>query len=117
MLTRITSQLGNAAKIDHRVFPLATEDDDIIDTIESIEGCKVKKIMHGETANHVWYWVPDNQARAKSAELIAKLRGRLAPIAIKDVSRYTDMTDEELELEEQRLNDQLRINAKQKTNK
>jgi hypothetical protein len=66
-----------ATKVEHMVFPLAMEDEEIIDLLEDA-GCTVKKFKHGETATHVWFWADDNSVRLKAVELAYKVKGRLS---------------------------------------
>lgn len=42
-------------------------------------GCKVKRIVHGEQARHVYFWSPDNAARQSALNLAYKLKGHFAP--------------------------------------
>lgn len=39
--------------------------------------CKVRKIVHGDTARHVYYWAADTKARADALKLAYDLKGRL----------------------------------------
>lgn len=71
-------KLLNAHKLEHMVFPLGMEEADIKKLLNSV-GCKPKKIKHGEQAIQVWYWSPDQTARAKSVELGYKIKGKLKP--------------------------------------
>ena len=95
-LTEIHKRLLNTRKIEHMVFPLMTSeaedsllnkgqtlnvtdgetltDQDIASMLDEV-GCKVKKIMHSETARHVWYWAHDAAAQSKALELAYKVRG------------------------------------------
>lgn len=41
--------------------------------------CKVKRIVHGENARHVYFWSPDNNARRSALDLAYKLKGKYAP--------------------------------------
>ncbi len=38
--------------------------------------CVVRRIVHGETARHVYFWAADNMARDKAVDKAYKLRGR-----------------------------------------
>lgn len=103
-LTEIHKRLLNTRKIEHMVFPLEHQnpdqllepmpivpeliekeiaehqvidnltDQDIVDMLAEVN-CKVKKIMHGETARHVWYWAHDASAQSKALELAYKVKG------------------------------------------
>lgn len=93
-----------STRLDHMVFPLGPSDDegdsseeqdkfdkeipeslkdrttlsdlDIIALLADVN-CTVRKIVHGETARHVYFWSPDNKAREAGVELAYKLFGRL----------------------------------------
>ncbi len=41
--------------------------------------CKVRRIVHGETARHVYYWAADNKARKDALDMAYKIRGTYAP--------------------------------------
>ncbi len=41
-------------------------------------GCKVKRIVHGETARHVYFWASDNKARKEALDMAYKLKGKYA---------------------------------------
>ena len=99
-------ELMNSTKLDHMVFPLGPkgEDDenfsgarpnqenkneDFIErtslTDEEIKemladiGCKVRRVVHGETARHVYFWTADNKARKDAIDMAYKLKGTYAP--------------------------------------
>ncbi len=103
-LAEIHRQQLNSTRIDHMVFPLGPkgEDDDnfsgakpdkdketkneieverttltdeeIIDMLAAVN-CTVKRIVHGQTARHVYFWSPDNMARDKALDKAYKLKG------------------------------------------
>jgi len=109
-LTQTHKRLLETRKIEHMVFPLEHQnpdqlyepmpivpelikkeiaehqvsdnltDQDIIDMLAEIN-CKVKRIMHGETARHVWYWSHDANAQSKALEMAYKMKGVLQPKA------------------------------------
>jgi len=70
-------KLLNDRKIDHMIFPKAVTDDEINELFEDI-GCKVRKIKHGETANHVWFWVINAKALKDGLDMAYKLKGSYA---------------------------------------
>lgn len=39
--------------------------------------CKVRRIVHGETARHVYFWSPDNKARKDGIEMAYKIKGKM----------------------------------------
>jgi hypothetical protein len=69
-------KLLSAKKIEHMVFPLAMEQKDIRSLLKSV-GCTPRKIQHGDSAIHVWFWAPDTAAQAKAVELGYKVKGKL----------------------------------------
>lgn len=99
-------ELLTSTRIDHMVFPLGPvgEDDknfsgskpnkknkieqyverttltdkEIINMLAET-GCKVRRIVHGETARHVYFWVADNKARKDAIDMAYKLKGSYAP--------------------------------------
>lgn len=73
-LAKHHKQLLNLTKIEHMVFPMATTDDEIKELIR-LQGCEVKKIQHGDTATHVWYFLPDANAKKNALEMAYKMRG------------------------------------------
>ena len=107
-------ELTSAKRLDHMVFPLFTgedddepdeslepqahggalkrfkkqgstlTDDDIIEMLKDVN-CTVRKIVHGQTSRHVYFWSPDNQTQLKAVDLAYKLKGKIggtqAPVA------------------------------------
>lgn len=51
-------------------------DDDIIDMLAEVN-CKVRKIVHGDQARHVYYWVADSKARLDAVKLAYMVKGQL----------------------------------------
>jgi len=76
-LARKHQELLNNRAIDHMVFPVAMTDGEITDMVESI-GCRVKKIKHGKTVNHVWFFTIDAQSAGKALDMAYKLKGLYA---------------------------------------
>lgn len=79
--------LLKTTKIEHMVFvteegstdPKTGEkltDNDIKAMLEEVN-CKVKRIVHSETARHVYYWVADARARADALKLAYDVKGKL----------------------------------------
>lgn len=71
-------KLLKAHYLDHLVFPLFLEDDEIILLLDEV-GCLVRKIKRGDTQVHVWFWSPDNRARKDAVDMAYKLKGKYAP--------------------------------------
>ena len=81
-------QLLNSSRIDHMVFGLGPkknedkkEGEDVLSDVEIIEmlaevNCKVRRIVHGEQARHVYFWSNDNKARKEALDMAYKLKGR-----------------------------------------
>lgn len=53
-------------------------DDDIRELLSSVN-CTVRRIVHGDTARHVYFWSADNKSRKDAVEMGYKLKGRFAP--------------------------------------
>lgn len=51
-------------------------DEEIIKMLRQVN-CKVKRIVHGETARHVYFWSTDNMALKNALELAYKIKGRM----------------------------------------
>lgn len=106
LLTEKHKELMNATRIDHLVFPLGPKDADdpnfsggrkpaeaempeehkerttltdkeIIEMLAEVN-CKVRRIVHGETARHVYFWSNDNKSRKEALDMAYKLKGRYA---------------------------------------
>lgn len=89
-------QLSNSAKIDHYVFPLNMKDEEIRDIVESIEGCKLRKIVNSVNSKHAYFWMPDNKAIEAAIDMGYKLKGKYAAQKVKIEDEFENMTDEEL---------------------
>ena len=103
-LANTHKRLLSMRKLDHMVFPLGPEgeDDENLsgaspnqrnDIEEYVErttmtdgeikemlaevGCQVRKIVHGDTARHVYFWAHDANAQKGALELAYKLKGLL----------------------------------------
>lgn len=102
-LTQVHSELLNSNRLDHMVFPpeasdeFDEEDFDEDEDEERVEaqrqervslsdkdiramlaevGCKVRRIVHGEMARHVYFWSPDNKARKEALDMAYKLKDK-----------------------------------------
>lgn len=101
-------ELLNASALDHMIFPLGPRDEadrlkhieearaktdkegkeykdiefvtdeDIIEMLQEVN-CKVRRIVHRETARDVYFWSADNSARDKALDKAYKLKGTYAP--------------------------------------
>lgn len=74
-LTKKHQELLNATRLEHMVFPKNVKDKTIKSLLESVN-CNVRKIQHGDQANHVWFWAKDNIALKSALDLAYKLKGR-----------------------------------------
>lgn len=52
--------------------------------------CKVKKIVHGNTARHVYFWVIDPKARKEALDMAYKLKGKYAPEKVETTNLQTE---------------------------
>lgn len=87
--------LMNSRRLDHMTFPLKIEDDEIQELLASVN-CILRKVVHSEQAKHAYFWSPDNRARKDAIDMLYKLKGSYSPEKFEDVSKFKDMTDEEL---------------------
>lgn len=95
-------ELLNATRLDHMTFPLGPreelidEDDGILEdddemgaehttlTDEEIKemlqsvNCTVRRIVHGKSARHVYFWAIDNRALKDGLDLAYKIKGTYA---------------------------------------
>lgn len=68
-------------------------DEDIIEMLEEVN-CKVRRIVHGDQARHVYFWSPDNTAKAKAIELAYKARGRLiSKVEVKNTDKRKEILE------------------------
>lgn len=68
---------GGALKRKHKVVEGASlSDDDITEMLLEVN-CTVRKIVHGETARHVYYWADDAKSQHNALELAYRLKGHL----------------------------------------
>lgn len=96
LLTEKHSELLDAKKIEHYVFPLAMTDEEITTLIE-IWGYKVVSIVHGDTANRAYYSAPDNFIILNAVKEGYKIKNRYEPAEDTLIIRkYEDLSDEEL---------------------
>lgn len=72
-------QLLETVKVEHMVFPRAMTDAEITEVIESVPGCKVKKIKHGDQQNHAYFWIPDGGLQLAALDKLYKVTGDYAP--------------------------------------
>lgn len=124
-LTKHHKALLNSTSLDHMVFPLGPDNDDEGDASEEppvgpdvpeefkdrtslTDGdikemlkevnCTVRKIVHGNTARHVYFWAADNKARKDALDMAYKLRGSYAPEKSLNVNIDVEVSDDIKEL-------------------
>lgn len=121
LLAEVHHGLLTATRIDHMVFPLGPDTDEgdpsegppagpevpeafkertkmtdkEIEELLASVNCTVRKIVHGETARHVYFWSPDNRARKDATDLAYKLKSRYAPVKLDHT--FDVLTDEQRE--------------------
>lgn len=87
-LTQKHRELLNSTRVDHMTFPLGPKknaekkegedvlsDEEIKEMLEEVN-CRVRRIVHGEQARHVYFWSSDNRAKKDALEMAYKLKGR-----------------------------------------
>jgi len=142
MLAEKHVQLLNATRIDHMVFPLGPKDEDdanfsgggrkkknedddseefkerttltdeeIIIMLKEVN-CQVRRIVHGETARHVYFWSADNMARDKALDKAYKLRRRYGEeqgmAKAQAGNTYNFIFSEEVQGKVKEMNDQIK---------
>ncbi len=106
-IARKHQELLNSQRMDHMTFPLGPAeegkkkklpDDEIkeadlpeefqerttltdqeIKEMLATVNCTVRRIVHGNTARHVYFWSADNKARKDALDMAYKLKGHYAP--------------------------------------
>lgn len=71
-------------------------DKEIIEMLAEVN-CKVRRIVHGESARHVYFWAADNMARDKALDKAYKLKGTYAPEKSESKVVIESITQEEKE--------------------
>lgn len=99
-------ELMVSGRLDHYIFPLSMSDAEIVELIENLPGCKMRKIKHSETQTWAYFWTPDNKSRKDAIDIVLKVRGDYAPEKITLMDPYEEMTDAELDEELQKLEGQ-----------
>jgi len=126
-LSEVHAGLLASTRLDHMVFPLGPKDDgevgiqeddldedgihvavhermklsdeDIKEMLAEVN-CKVRRIVHGETARHVYFWAADNKARKEALDMAYKLKGKYAPEKRLNLNLGVEPTKELLEAAE-----------------
>ncbi len=95
---KVHKGLMNSTRVDHQVYPLETPeltDAHIVELLAAVN-CTVKKIVHGDTSRHVYYWVANDKARKEALDMLYKLKTRYDnTVTIK--GKLGSVSDEEIE--------------------
>ena len=89
-LTRTHNELLKSARLDHMIFPLGPKKHETPEDAETLADtdiklmladlkCTVRRIVHGETARHVYFWSPNDKTRTSALDMGYKLKGHYAP--------------------------------------
>ena len=103
LIAKRHAELLNSQYLDHMTFPLGPEftadkekyvkqakkdgtkekgqvlSDEEIKALLATVNCTVRRVVHGESARHVYFWSPDNKARKDAVDMAYKLKGNYAP--------------------------------------
>lgn len=110
-LTRLHNDLLQSARLDHMVFPLgpkkheSPEDDEMLSDTDIKEmlaelKCVVRRVVHGETARHVYFWSPNDKIRKDALDMGYKLKGHYAPEKKTILSAHVVMDDRKRKIAE-----------------
>ena len=89
-LTRTHNELLKSARLDHMTFPLGPKKHETPEDTDSLSDtdiramladlkCTVRRIVHGDTARHVYFWSPNDKIRKDAVDMGYKLKGHYAP--------------------------------------
>jgi len=69
------------------------------EVIESVAGCVVQKIQHGDQANHIWYWTPDNTNRLNAIKEAYKVKNKYPADKLETTTtiKFANLDDDELD--------------------
>lgn len=76
LLANKHKELLEATGIEHMVFPLGVTDKQIVSLLREAN-CMAKRFMHSDTQTHIWFFMPDNNARKAAIELAYKIKGKI----------------------------------------
>ena len=81
MVAKVHKDLLNAAKLDSYKMDAKLNDQEITDIIESVGGCKVRKILRfkRDAFVTVYFWSPDGNSRKAAIDMFNKIKGNYAP--------------------------------------
>lgn len=69
-------ELLEAKKVEHVVYPLGLDQMVIKELLNDV-GCTPRHYEITPSGMHVWFWAPDQAARAKALDLAYKLKGKM----------------------------------------
>lgn len=73
-------------------------DQEIVDMLAEVN-CRVKRIVHGNTARHVYFWTLDAKARKDALDMAYKIKGSYAPIKTKSLNVNVEVGPADQQLE------------------
>lgn len=92
-LAKAHKQLMNSHRLDHMVFPLGLEEEEIREMLAEVN-CTARRFMWSDTQTHCWFWSPDNKARKDAIDMGYKLRGSYAPEKTLNVNVDVEPSDD-----------------------
>ena len=102
-----TSAMPEAVKTifdaEEKLKHTSLTDEEIIEMLADVN-CKVRRIVHGETGRHVYFWSADNKARKEALDMAYKLKGKYAPEKVVNLNMDIEV-DENLDDITNKLND------------
>lgn len=101
-VTAKLNDLMDAKTLDSYRMDAKIDDKEITSIVESVGGCKVRKILRSKSDTHVtvYFWRPDNMIIDKILEKMIKIRGYYAPekqehkISGVEIINYGDIKNE-----------------------
>jgi DNA-binding HxlR family transcriptional regulator len=123
-LTRTHQELLKSTRLDHMVFPIGplkhedeSDKDQLADTdirhLLADVNCTVRRIVHGETARHVYFWSIDNKARKEALDMAYKLKGSYAPEKKVTLHGHVDASNPKTKAIVDKFNDELKKQLEQ----
>lgn len=103
VIKKLPKNLSTILDAEIALSQTSLSDDDIKQMLAEVN-CKVRQIVHGETARHVYYWAPDTKALKDALDMAYKLKGSYAAEKSVSLNLSADMnqsTEGLLELKEE----------------
>ena len=81
LIQQTHKDLLQAARLDEYKMDANLDDKEIQSIVESVPGCKVRKILRFKKDLYVtvYFWAPDGQSRKAAIDMAYKLKGSYAP--------------------------------------